>query len=738
MIARYEAVRSSTRKPVREIERECDALGKALPVSEYFGRRTFGLDQMKEKLSSSSFESLMSVVKKGSRLDDKASEEIAGVIKDWAGANGVTHFCHWFQPMTGLTAEKHDALISSRTSDLGQTQVFEKFSGTALIQSEPDASSFPSGGMRTTFEARGYTAWDPTSPMFIMDTVNGGTICIPSAFISYRSEALDFKTPLIRSMTAINREGTRFLKLLGDVDVKEVTSTLGVEQEYVLIDRDFYSLRPDLIMTGRTLLGRAPTKGQQFEDHYFGSIPPRALAFMQELDQELYKLGVPLKTRHNEVAPAQFEVAPIFETASVSSDHNCLLMDMIPKIAARHGFKALLSEKPFAEVNGSGKHNNWALSTNRGDNLLDPGKTPHQSLRFLAVLAAVLKAVHDRAGVLRAAIASPGNDHRLGANEAPPAIVSVFLGDMLTSILDRIEKGEVITDSPAEAVINLGVQNLPTIAKDNTDRNRTSPFAFTGNKFEFRAVGSSTNVAVPTSYLNAAVAQSFSELSERLSAKIEGGAKRDLAALELIKEVIGETKAIRFEGNNYGEEWVKEAKKRGLPNLKNSAEALKVLDDEAATSFLQEQGVLSRDEVKSRYNVAIERYNKQLDLEAATLIEMVDTYVLPAVKKEMFTRSQLVESFGAIQWSSKSKEVMMGRLEAMDADFSGMIEKRVELEKELESVRSKEDEAQMSELYATKIFSMMQELRTYADRLEGQVSDEYWTLPKYREMLFLR
>lgn len=513
---RSEAVRAAISRQIRKIVRPADLSGKILPVSEYFGSVTFGLDQLKDRLSKDSWDSLNSMVHRGARLSKAAADEIANVIKDWAIGQGVTHFCHWFQPMTGLTAEKHDAFISTRTSETGQTLVIERFSGSALIQSEPDASSFPSGGMRSTFEARGYTAWDPTSPLFVIESGSGKTLCVPSAFMSYHGHALDTKTPLLRSIDALSKQAVRFLKLLGDVDITAVHSTMGAEQEYFLIDRALFSLRPDLVMTGRTLVGRGSTRGQQFEDHYFGTIPSRVQAFMHEVEQELYKLGVPIKTRHNEVAPAQFEVAPIFEDANLAADHNALTMDMLCRVALRHDLVCLLHEKPFAGINGSGKHNNWALATPKGENLLEPGKTPHQNLRFLAVLVASLKAVHDHADALRVGIAAAGNDHRLGANEAPPAIISAFLGENLSNILDRIESGKIVEESTDEAIISLGVSKLAVISRDNTDRNRTSPFAFTGNKFEFRAVGSSANIAVPVSILNTAAADAFGELSDRL------------------------------------------------------------------------------------------------------------------------------------------------------------------------------------------------------------------------------
>jgi len=734
---RTHALQHATRTGIRKIDRPTDSLGKPLPVSDFFGSMTFGLDQMKDKLTRDTFNALMAMVQKGKRLEKAAADEIAGVVKDWANANGVTHFCHWFQPMTGLTAEKHDAFISTKTSDLGQTLVMEKFSGSALLQSEPDASSFPSGGMRTTFEARGYTAWDSGSPLFIIENANGRTLCIPSAFVSYNGIALDHKTPLLRSMQALSKEATRFLKLLGDVDVTQVSVTLGVEQEYFLIDRNYYSLRPDLVMTGRTLLGQSSTRHQQFEDHYFGSIPNRVLAFMQELEQEMYKLGVPIKTRHNEVAPSQFEVAPVFEDVNVATDHNCLLMDMMRRIATQHGFVCLIHEKPFSGVNGSGKHCNWSLSTNKGDNLLEPGKTPHQNLRFLAVLASVLKTLHDHSPVIRSGIASPGNDHRLGANEAPPAIISAFLGETLSHILDRIEKNEVIQDSATEAVINLNVSNLSVVAKDNTDRNRTSPFAFTGNKFEFRAVGASANVAFPIAILNAAAADAFKLMSDRLERKLPTAKNRDDAVMDLIREVVKETKSIRFEGNNYGDSWKKEAKSRGLLELKNMSEALTPLDDSKRTAFLFETGVLTADELKARHNVLLERYIKQIDLEVSTLAELVDTYVISSCERELKARASLLQSLEEAKSEGGASKRVSDRLQGLEKHYGDLLDHRASLEAGLTKMRAEHDEPKKAKICAETLMPIMEQTRTVCDAIESAVSDEFWSLPKYREMLFL-
>ncbi len=727
---RREAVTSAITRNIRKVPGISE---KNERVSSFFGSHTFGLDQMKEKLAKDSYESLMNMVHRGQRLPKAVSDEIANIVKDWAISMGATHYCHWFQPMTGLTAEKHDAFINTKTSEAGQTSVLEKFSGSALIQSEPDASSFPSGGMRSTFEARGYTAWDPTSPLFVIESPNGKTLCIPSAFLSYHGHALDTKTPLLRSVDYLSKSATKFLKLLGDVDVTNVSTTIGAEQEYFLIDRAFFAQRPDLMMTGRSLIGRLSTRGQQFEDHYFGSIPGRALAFMQELEHELFRLGVPVKTRHNEVAPAQFEVAPIFEDANMAVDHNSLLMDIAMRVALRHDFVCLLHEKPFAGINGSGKHNNWSMATQKGENLLEPGKTPHQNLRFLAVLATVLKAVYDHADALRVGIASAGNDHRLGANEAPPAIISVFLGETLSGILDKIESGKALESASEEAIINLGVSKLPVVARDNTDRNRTSPFAFTGNKFEFRAVGASANIAFPITFLNSAVAEAFNQMSERLEKKLSSTKNRDEAVSALIKEVIGETKKIRFEGNGYSDDWRKEAEKRGLPNLRTTPETLKVFEKPGAMDFLSDAKVLMKDEIKARHNIMLERYIKQIEMEAATMVELMNTVVLPACENEL---SRLGTMLSAVKAGGKS--LAGDRFEALKSVYEGLMKSTMGLDSELQGVLGIHDETKKADQLCAKVISTMDKVRSLSDEAEGLVADDLWPLPKYREMLFLR
>ncbi|MBC7742561.1 MAG: glutamine synthetase III [Bdellovibrionaceae bacterium] len=723
------AFQAAVNAPIRKIEKVKDAFGKEAPISEYFGCLTFGLGQMREKLPKDAYGNLIKTLEHGKKLPKETAEAIASSVKEWSVTKGVTHFCHWFQPMTGLTAEKHDAFISIQHANHSELRVIERFTGSQLIQGEPDASSFPSGGMRSTFEARGYTAWDPSSPLFIIEEENGKTLCIPTVFFGYHGQALDNKTPLLRSIEAISTEAVQFLKLVGDVDAKKVQTTLGAEQEYFLVDKNFAALRPDLLMTGRTLLGASSARGQQLEDHYFGSIPSRIKSFMQEAEFELYRLGIPIKTRHNEVAPSQFELAPIFEDMNIASDHNLLTMEVLKRVALKHGMVCLLHEKPFAGVNGSGKHNNWSMANDKGENLLEPGHTPHQNLRFLACLAVVLRAVYKNASAMRAAIASPGNDHRLGANEAPPAIISVFLGSLLENILNTIEAGKALK-ATEEQIIDLGVSQIPNISKDYTDRNRTSPFAFTGNKFEFRAVGSSQNVAVPMSFLNAAVAASFAESSEQLKDLLKKK-KRDEAVMELIRLIVKETKAIRFSGNGYSDEWKAEAKKRGLPILNTTPDALEVLKDKKATQFLIDMKVLSKEEIDSRYHIAVERYVKTLDIEHTSLLELTSTYIVPALEKHMEQLGAAHESmsFAALK---KSHKVRMAEFEEVFADVLARYEA---FKNKVEKSRKGHDENKRMWEIMEDLQPASFKLRDAVDAAELLVADELWPLPKYREML---
>jgi glutamine synthetase len=733
---RFEARRAAMSRQPRTFDAPRLPDGHRSPVSTYFGRHVLDLLKLREKLPRETYQSLVSTLRNGTPLTREVADSVASAARDWAVSHGATHFTHWFQPMTGLTAEKHDAFIDLNVQMSGESRVLEKFSGSQLWQSEPDASSFPSGGMRSTFEARGYTAWDPSVPMFLVESANGRTLCIPSAYISYHGDSLDHKTPLLRSIECLSREAVAFLKLLGDVDVKHVVATLGCEQEYFLVDRAQAALRPDLTLTERTLQGASSPRHQQFEDHYFGSIPGRAIAFMEEFEYELFRLGIPVRTRHNEVAPMQFEMAPIFEDVNLANDHNVLAMDVMRRVALRHDFVCVLHEKPFSGINGSGKHCNWSMSTDRGENLLDPGKTPHQNLRFLAFLAVCLKAVHDHAIALRFSVSGANNDLRLGANEAPPAILSVFVGDQLTSIIERAVAGEAVKD-PEHFVLEMGVAKLPALAKDNTDRNRTSPFAFTGNKFEFRAVGSSANCAVPMATLNAAAATALSDMTERLRKKLEAKpGHRDQAVAELLREVFSETSTVRFEGNGYSEEWKKEAAKRGLPNLSDTPATLAEARKPENHRFLVDRGVLSPAEVESRFNVAMERYIKQVFLEAETLAEMVTTHVVPAVEKQIATTAAAWKAMGELGGTKPScYATRIGSMtQALDAAMSGVVKLRTLLGE----IGSTHDEAKQCHRLGGEVRPLMQTVREAADTLEGLVDDELWPLPKYREMLFVK
>jgi glutamine synthetase len=690
-------------------------------VVEAFGSNTFDVSAMKEKLPKPVYKSLQETIRSGSRLDPAIANEVAHAVKEWALGKGATHFCHWFQPQTGLTAEKHDAFLTF--DDDGHPM--ERFSGAQLIQSEPDASSFPSGGMRSTFEARGYTAWDPSSPIFVIEGPNGRTLCVPSVFISYHGDALDNKTPLLRSMEYLSERALGVLRLFGDKDSTRVVPTLGPEQEYFLVDKAFYAMRPDLVACGRTLVGAKPPKGQELEDHYFGSIKDRILAFMQETENELFKLGVPIKTRHNEVAPSQYETAPIFEEANVASDHNQLVMETMGRVARRHNLALLLHEKPFAGINGSGKHCNWSLMDSEGRNLLEPGATPEKNLQFLVFLAATLKAVHKRAGLLRAAIAGSGNDHRLGANEAPPAIISAFLGDQLTRVLDGIEKKDKAGANTMET-ISLGIRKLPEVARDQTDRNRTSPFAFTGNKFEFRAVSSAQSISLPIAFLNAAVGEALGEFETALSTRTSRGASLQDAVLEVVREAVVATKAVRFEGNNYAPEWVEEAKKRGLPNLKASPEALAELVKPEAREFLARTKVFTEAEVEARYHVRLERYIKDLDIEVEALKNVVTGHVLPAAYRQL----ALLASTGNLKSTKAAAE-------KVEAAVDSLTSRMADLQSAADKAAGEGDVAKRAVVLAEKVVPAMAAVREIADKLEETVADEFWTLPKYREMLFL-
>ncbi|GAC1650840.1 MAG: glutamine synthetase III [Gemmatimonadaceae bacterium] len=706
------------------------------PTSAYFGVNTFGARQMRDKLPKEVYAKLVAAIRLGKKLDLDIAPTVAQVIKEWAVSRGVTHFTHWFQPQTGLTAEKHDAFLSFDDD----RQPLETFSGAQLIQSEPDASSFPSGGLRATWEARGYTAWNPASPVFIVEAPGARTLCIPSVFIGYNGEALDEMAPLLRSSDILSAKAIELLELLGDRGVQRVYTTLGPEQEYFLIDRLHFALRPDLVMAARTLIGAPPPRGQQLEDHYFGGIPERIQACISEIEHELYKLGVPIVTRHNEVAPSQFEMAPFFEETDIAVDHNQLVMAVMRRVALRHGLQAIVSEKPFAGINGSGKHCNWSMAVAAdtadldGSNLLKPGKTPHQNIRFLIFLAAVLKGVHKHAGLLRAGIATSGNEHRLGANEAPPAIISVFMGDTLTRMIEDITTGKASSGTAVQELIKLGVAKLPEVARDNTDRNRTSPFAFTGAKFEFRAVGGSQSIAFPVMLLNAVVAEAVGELTEQLRKTLKKTTNVDDAVLLVVREAFTETAAVRFEGNNYAEDWVKEAKQRGLLNIRRTPEALKQLINKQSRTLLNTLGILSKVELESRYHVRLERYVKDLLIECNTLLQMVDTMILPAA----FTYSGvLVEGAARAKAGGVSVVPQVAAANEVGALIEQLRAARTALAKVVVRIEGlHEDPEKQADLLTHDASEAMAAVRTSCDALELVVSDDLWPLPKYREMLF--
>ena len=692
-------------------------------VKENFGKLVFDDREMKARLSSKIYNSLKKTISEGAKLDSNVADAVAVAMKDWAVENGATHYTHWFQPLTGVTAEKHDSFIAP-APDGG---VLMEFSGKELIQGEPDASSFPSGGLRATFEARGYTAWDPTSYAFI----KGTTLCIPTAFCSYGGEALDKKTPLLRSMEALNKQALRILKLFGNEDVKYVSTSVGPEQEYFLIDRKEYDKRPDLKYTGRTLVGSRPPRGQDLDDHYFGVIKPRVAAYMEDLNDELWKLGIYAKTEHNEVAPAQHELAPIYDTTNIAADHNQLMMEIMQKVASKHGLVCLLHEKPFAGVNGSGKHNNWSVGTDNGENLLNPGDTPSENAQFLLFLCAVIKAVDDYQDLLRISVATAGNDHRLGANEAPPAVVSMFLGDELTAILKAI-----MNDEPYEGTetkkMKLGVDVLPRFNRDNTDRNRTSPFAFTGNKFEFRALGSSNSISCVNIMLNAAVAESLKIYADRL----EGVDNFEEALHEMIKKTIKDHKRIIFNGNGYDEAWIKEAtEERGLVNYKTTADCMPHLLDEKNVKMLTEQKVFTPAELNSRMEIMLDNYCKTITIEGNTLVDMVRKDILPSIEMylskvaETASLKQKVDSKMSISYEKN----IMNKLSSLnDIIFAGVDT----LEKVLEEEQAIEDIVEQGYAIRDKVLPTMESLREACDQAEMIVAKEYWPYPSYGEMLF--
>ncbi|MCR4740355.1 MAG: glutamine synthetase III [Lachnospiraceae bacterium] len=691
-------------------------------VPELFGSMVFDDRVMRSRLSAEVYNSLRKTIDENARLDEEVAEAVAAEMRDWAVENGATHFTHWFQPLTGVTAEKHDSFITP-SPDGG---VIMEFSGKELIKGEPDASSFPSGGLRATFEARGYTAWDPTSYAFIKDH----TFCIPTAFCSYSGDALDKKTPLLRSMQALNRQAKRILKLFGK-DAKYVRTSVGPEQEYFLIDKEMFDKRPDLVYTGRTLFGAAPPKGQELDDHYFGVIKPRVTEFMEDLNNELWKLGILAKTEHNEVAPAQHELAPIYSTTNIATDNNQLTMEIMQKVARKHGLVCLLHEKPFAGVNGSGKHNNWSMATDDGTNLLSPGETPYENAQFLLFLCAVIQAVDDYQDLLRLSVATAGNDHRLGANEAPPAIISVFLGDELSAILDAI-KNDTPYQGKEKEVIKLGVHSLPRFSRDTTDRNRTSPFAFTGNKFEFRSLGSSNSIACCNIMLNAAVAESLKQYADRL----EGADDFEARLHELIKEVIGKHERILFNGNGYSEEWVKEATEvRGLSNLKTTPDAMPHLLDRKNVDMLVSHKVFSETELQSRCEIMLENYCKTVNIEGHAMVDMVRKNYLPAIEHYLQRLARTTSLMKSVSSNVKCN-YEISTMERLSELTDYILERVKDLEKALEDIKTYDDVRKTSEAIRDDVIPKMEHLRKHVDEAEMLTSEESWPFPSYGKILF--
>ncbi len=719
------AIRSISEWGTTLSQRPVTAGGK---MSDDFGSLTFSDQVQRARLPKDAYRALRRAVAQGEPLDASVADIIASALKDWAVEHGATHYTHWFQPMTGITAEKHDSFLSQTPDGRGVAE----FSGKELIKGEPDASSFPSGGMRSTFEARGYTAWDPTSPPWLLVTSNGTTLVIPTAFVSWTGDALDKKTPLLRSMEAVSKQAVRILKLFGS-KAQRVHATCGPEQEYFLVDRQFYFTRPDLINAGRTLFGARPPKGQEMEDHYFGSIPDRVLAYMQECERELYKVGVPIKTRHNEVAPGQFEVAPIFENANVATDHQMMTMEMLRRIAPKYGLACLMHEKPFAGVNGSGKHLNWSISDDHGNNLLSPGDTPHDNIQFLVFCAAVLRAVNKFQGLLRFSIASAGNDHRLGANEAPPAILSIFLGDMLTDIFEQIERGSAKT-TKSGGLLDTGVAVLPKLPRDAGDRNRTSPFAFTGNKFEFRAVSANQSIAFPNIALNVAVTEALDYMATELERGLKEGKKLPVAVKALLTKTIKENKRIIFNGNGYSEEWQAEAARRGLLNLRTSVDAYPELMKTDVVKAFEKYGVLNEREVRARYDVAIEQYNKTINIEAQLMVLMANRYILPAAFKYQNALAETVVAVKAAGAAAKETRKALDTICGLTDDCKS----RVDALQDLLEHDGAGDAEKHAKYFRDKVLPAMTLLRESGDALEGLVPHDLWPLPTYREMLFVR
>jgi glutamine synthetase len=701
-------------------------------ISEYFGVNVFGTETMRDTLSSDTFKEVMKTIEKGEKMEPHVADAVASAMKSWAISKGATHYTHWFQPLTGATAEKHDAFFEPSADGRN----LEKFKGSALVQQEPDASSFPNGGIRNTFEARGYTAWDPSSPAFLIDNGGGKTLCIPTVFVSYTGEALDYKAPLLKALAFVDRAATAICQEYFDKNVTRVHASLGIEQEYFLIDRALWRARPDLILAGRTVYGHAPAKGQQLEDHYFGSIPSRVHAFMVDFESEAHKLGIPLRTRHNEVAPRQFECAPQYEEANLAIDHNQLLMDLMDRVSERHNLKVLLHEKPFKGVNGSGKHNNWSLITNTGKNLLAPTSKAKENLQFLIFFVSTIKAVHEYNGLLRASIASASNDYRLGANEAPPAIMSVFVGTELSKVLDELEENSNIEiDKGDNMYIKLGINKIPQILRDNTDRNRTSPFAFTGNKFELRAVGSSANSASANIVLNTIVANQLVKFKAEVDALIEKGDKKELAILDVLRRYIKESKAIRFEGNGYSDEWKEEAARRGLANITNTPEALDEYLSEKGMKVFTENGIFNEVELHARHEIQVEAYVRKVQIESRIMGDLAQNHIIPAALRY---QGELIDGLNGMKNIGLDVEETVGyetvkeitrHLKEVKANVTAMIDARKKANK-------LEDNREMAITYKDIKDTYFEKIRYHVDKLEFLVDDSYWPLAKYRELLF--
>ncbi len=702
---------------------------RTTPLKDLFGANVFGDDEQKQRLPKSVFKTLQKTVKLGVPLDPDVADAVASAMKDWALEHGATHYTHLFQPLTGLTAEKHDSFLSPT----GTGKAIAEFSGKELVKGEPDASSFPSGGLRATFEARGYTGWDPTSPAYIREAPNGSTLVIPTVFVSWTGEALDKKTPLLRSMEALSTQAVRILKLFGHADVKKVFTTVGPEQEYFLIDRHFMYSRPDLLNCGRTLFGAKPPKGQELEDQYFGTIPERVLACMAACEAEMFKLGIPVKTRHNEVAPSQYEIAPIFEDSNLATDHNMLTIDVLRRVADQYGLACLIHEKPFAGINGSGKHNNWSMSTDSGENLLNPGDTPHDNAQFLVFCVAVIRAVAKYPELLRVTVASAGNDHRLGANEAPPAIISIFLGDQLQDVMEQLERGD-LKSTKQGGHMEVGVTVLPKLPRDAGDRNRTSPFAFTGNKFEFRAVGSSFSIAGPNTVLNTIVAESLDFIASKLEMDTRGGKPLNKAIQDLLPGILAESKKVVFNGDGYTDDWQQEAARRGLPNLKTAVDAIPTVVRKDSIDLFAKYKVFSEKELQARYTIFSESYVKTIIIEAATMVNMAKTMILPAGLRY---QAEVAQAVTATKAAGVDNAAQLDVLKELTAGITGLQKATAALETAA-GHHADGDAYAHAKYMRDAVVPAMAELRSHGDALETMVADDLWPLPTYREMLFLK